>query len=156
MATSNYPKVKVWRAENPDKVNEQARRYRRKHPETNLRAKAKYRAANLDAIRVRDRLAKAEDRKRNPEAHRTRMDRYLLRQEQKRVEIAGRPRPIECDLCLVDAIGPICFDHCHVSHQFRGWLCDRCNKVLGLVKDSAELLERMGNYLEHHHAKHHY
>ena len=49
------------------------------------------------------------------------------------------------------AIGRIVFDHCHQSNSFRGWICDRCNKVLGLVKDSVELLNKMGTYLSVRH-----
>lgn len=38
-------------------------------------------------------------------------------------------------------------DHCHSSGVVRGLLCDRCNHMLGLVKDSIELLESAKNYL---------
>jgi hypothetical protein len=34
------------------------------------------------------------------------------------------------------------FGHC--------WLCDRCNKVLGLVRDDIGLLRAMVSYLEEH------
>lgn len=146
----NYAKVKAWRKANPEKVNEQARRYRAKHPETNIKAKAKYREANLDKIRESDKLAKARWRTQNPEKQKERMRRYNERQEALKEQLAGRPRPTECDLCGTLAIGQICFDHCHQTNSFRGWLCDRCNKVLGLVKDSPELLTKMSGYLRHH------
>jgi hypothetical protein len=38
-------------------------------------------------------------------------------------------------------------DHCHETGYVRGLLCDRCNKFLGAVKDSPELLDRMHAYL---------
>jgi hypothetical protein len=47
-------------------------------------------------------------------------------------------------------------DHCHYSDADRGLLCQRCNRVLGMVwdkqhphGDSAELLFRMIEYLRH-------
>lgn len=38
-------------------------------------------------------------------------------------------------------------DHDHVTDQIRGILCGACNRSLGLVKDSVEILQRMINYL---------
>jgi hypothetical protein len=37
-------------------------------------------------------------------------------------------------------------DHNHVTGNFRGWLCPRCNKILGMAKDSADLLIRLATY----------
>jgi hypothetical protein len=39
-------------------------------------------------------------------------------------------------------------DHCHDSGKVRGILCNNCNRALGLLQDSAELLQRAKNYLE--------
>ena len=41
-------------------------------------------------------------------------------------------------------------DHCHETGQVRDLLCDRCNLVLGLVKDDTSLLDTMSDYLYHH------
>lgn len=60
--------------------------------------------------------------------------------------IAGRKKPEQCELC--GAFGRICFDHDHKTGKFRGWICHRCNVVLGLVKDNTELLNQMLNYIE--------
>lgn len=69
----------------------------------------------------------------------------------------GRPRPMLCELCGDPPNGRgskphsgICFDHDHSTGAPRGWLCDRCNKVLGLVGDSAHLLRVLALYLERH------
>jgi len=40
------------------------------------------------------------------------------------------------------------FDHCHDKGHFRGWICDRCNKTLGLVYDDIDLLKKLISYLE--------
>lgn len=145
---SNYEKVKEWRKNNPEKVLEQARRYRKRHPETNLKAKEKYREKNLADIRERDRIAQAIRRKSDPEGQKRRMENYLIRREAKRWEIAGRPRADICEVCDKNEL--TVFDHCHKSGRFRGWICDRCNKVLGIIKDSADLLRKLANYLEKH------
>lgn len=58
-----------------------------------------------------------------------------------------RPCPDVCELCH-QFNRRIVFDHCHTSGRFRGWLCDRCNKVLGLMKDDPKLLRKMADYLE--------
>lgn len=41
-----------------------------------------------------------------------------------------------------------CLDHCHATGIFRGWLCVRCNFVLGEINDDTELLERLIRYLK--------
>lgn len=68
----------------------------------------------------------------------------------QREKDAGRPRPPVCELCAKPNKGnkPIYWDHCHASGAFRGWLCHRCNTVLGQVSDSAVLLHRLADYLE--------
>ena len=68
----------------------------------------------------------------------------------------GRPyRPSHCELCGHPGYGAvgskpcagIFFDHDHRTGKARGWLCGRCNKVLGLVKDDQALLTAMISYL---------
>jgi hypothetical protein len=76
--------------------------------------------------------------------------------DQKRIRLAGRPKPDACDVCGSNEkykhIG-ICFDHDHLTGQFRGWLCAKCNLALGLVDDSPERLKKLAEYLENFHAK---
>ena len=38
-------------------------------------------------------------------------------------------------------------DHCHASLKVRGILCNRCNTVLGLCTDNADLLSNLAGYL---------
>jgi len=42
----------------------------------------------------------------------------------------------------------LCVDHCHTTGKVRGLLCNRCNKAIGLMEDSKELLQNAVNYLE--------
>ena len=61
-------------------------------------------------------------------------------------EISGRKKPEQCEVC--GSLGTICFDHCHATGKFRGWICKRCNFALGLVKDNRETLLALAKYLE--------
>lgn len=100
----------------------------------------------------------AVQRRRNdPEGQRRRNQAFKERYRAKQEKLMGRPRPLYCELCNEHANSPfghnfagIVYDHDHATGLPRGWLCDRCNKVLGLVKDSAELLTKMANYLQGH------
>jgi len=145
---TTYERVKEWRKKNPEKVAEQNRRYNRRHPETHKKAAKKYREKNLELIRERDRLIQKKRRKNNPEGQKKRNEHYKIRREAKRWELAGRPRALICELCSAEEL--TVFDHCHLCDMFRGWICDRCNKMLGLCKDSSDLLRKMANYLEKH------
>lgn len=49
--------------------------------------------------------------------------------------------------------GKLHVDHCHATKKIRGLLCGRCNKGIGLLKDSEELLLRAVNYLKDSPAK---
>ena len=41
----------------------------------------------------------------------------------------------------------LCMDHNHDTGEFRGWLCSRCNKILGLAKDNEDVLFALTEYL---------
>lgn len=73
------------------------------------------------------------------------------RRENRLSEIAGRPRPLICDICEKPNArrdDVIVYDHCHKHGHFRGWLCDRCNSLLGWADDDAQLLRKMADYLD--------
>ena len=63
----------------------------------------------------------------------------------RKEQVAGRKKPESCEIC--GAFGKIEYDHCHQTGKFRGWICHRCNWVLGLVKDNSELLAKLSEYL---------
>lgn len=100
-------------------------------------------------------------RRNDPEGNRRRVQVFKERYRAKQEALMGRPRPLQCELCKEHGYGRgnkpnagICFDHDHKTGIPRGWLCDRCNKVLGLVRDSQELLEKLRAYLAVHSKPH--
>lgn len=91
----------------------------------------------------------------DPEGQRRRNLAFKERFRSKQEQLMGRPRPLLCELCNQPGEGRgskkwagICFDHDHKTGQPRGWLCDRCNKILGLVDEDQELLIKMIAYLK--------
>jgi hypothetical protein len=58
---------------------------------------------------------------------------------------AKAPAGTPCELCA--STDRIVFDHDHVTNTFRGWLCDPCNRSMGVLGDSVEGLLRALNYL---------
>lgn len=62
-------------------------------------------------------------------------------------KIAGRPKPEQCEICgAIDC--RICFDHNHLTGEFRGWVCTRCNIIMGLSKDNIDILMEIIKYLK--------
>ena len=39
-------------------------------------------------------------------------------------------------------------DHCHKTGKIRGLLCNECNRGMGLLKDSSDLLRKAADYLD--------
>lgn len=55
-----------------------------------------------------------------------------------------------CKICGVhqsDLKKSLCVDHCHDTLNIRGLLCDKCNRVLGVIKDSVEMCDKLKKYL---------
>lgn len=142
-----YEATKVWRIKNPESRTIEARKYREKHPEAVKKRQAIWREKNRKKINEQSRLCKKRLRTINPEKEKNRLKNYYLRLENELTKIFGRPRSKECEICN-KADCRIVLDHCHKSDFFRGWICDRCNRVLGMVDDSANILDKLKIYLE--------
>ena len=52
----------------------------------------------------------------------------------------------QCDICG-DYHPLLQVDHCHTSLEIRGLLCPKCNKALGLLRDSQVILQSAIDYL---------
>lgn len=56
----------------------------------------------------------------------------------------------QCAICGETLFPKPNLDHCHTTGALREFLCARCNGILGMAKDSTELLRKMIRYLEKH------
>lgn len=136
-----YARRKRWEKNNPEGLaakQERRKEKLRSDPEMRAKATATHRAwceQNRDAVNVL-----------NVEFHR-----------RKREKAAGRPRPESCECCGETPVKKkntqIHWDHCHATGEFRGWLCARCNRVLGAVNDDVATLQKLISYLQSHSRK---
>lgn len=78
---------------------------------------------------------------RNPDKVRAKIARRRV------AKAGGRHKPTFCYVCD-DGEGKIVFDHCHKTGTFRGWICWRCNIILGHAKDQPHILRALAHYLE--------
>ena len=56
------------------------------------------------------------------------------------------PAPGPCPICNTHTETWI-LDHCHTTEDFRGYICDRCNRGLGCFSDDKDILVKALNYL---------
>ena len=56
-----------------------------------------------------------------------------------------RQKPLNCEMCGEETI--LFFDHCHTSKKHRGWICRKCNLLLGYARDSKKILQAAIDYL---------
>jgi hypothetical protein len=53
-----------------------------------------------------------------------------------------RPYPAACECCGVPVARRLHLDHDHETRRFRGWLCLRCNVLLGALGDTVQGIEQ--------------
>ena len=68
----------------------------------------------------------------------------------KHIERRGiaRPQDVLCEVCLGDV--RVAYDHSHSTGRFRGWLCMKCNTILGLANEDPKRLLNLADYLRAH------
>jgi len=107
--------------------------------EKNRLWRAAWRAANLEKVRAQDRAWTAA----NQEKARANQYRY------KGLPQPTRPMPDNCECCgRPRGEKGLALDHCHISTQFRGWLCTACNTAMGKFGDDIAGLMKAVRYLE--------
>jgi len=59
-----------------------------------------------------------------------------------------RPKPEKCECCgKIPGKKGLALDHDHVTGEFRGWLCSRCNTGIGSLGDTVQDLQGAIEYL---------
>jgi hypothetical protein len=96
----------------------------------------------------RSRVATAKWRKANPEKGRE-YSRNCMRRR-RGAPAPTRPEPVFCECCgrKPNGRGTLHLDHDHLSGSFRGWLCDSCNRGIGMLGDCIESLTLALAYLQ--------
>lgn len=129
-----------WKAANPEKVAEYARRH----------------AAN-PSRKEYHRNWMREYRKNNPGALKSARTRHLRKKYGLTVEQYSdmfAAQGFACAVCGSDnsrnTSGNWHTDHSHVTGKVRGILCHKCNAGLGMADDDPSRLDLMAQYLRHH------
>lgn len=101
-----------------------------------------WRNANLEKVRATQR---AHSRRRYSRT------RYGLEREEFDARVATAMLA-GCEICgrFNENGKPLHQDHCHTSNVLRGFLCENCNRALGMMKDDADRLRAAADYLERH------
>ena len=122
-----------------------------------VKAKAReYRANNIETVRKKE----AERRLRN----RDRYHAYFLKYkygitiDDYNAMLAKQKGICATDGCLNDGSEDkrrrrLFVDHCHTTGKVRGLLCCTCNRVLGMMKESPELIRGLAKYIEETNAR---
>lgn len=94
----------------------------------------------------------------NPEHRREITRRYQLKYkygiDEEYYQLLLKSQNFTCAICHTDTeTGKwkrFCVDHCHLTGKVRGLLCNECNRGMGLLKDSEEILLKAAEYLINH------
>lgn len=70
--------------------------------------------------------------------------------QMERVRSAFQTFKGECEICKTTDPGACGWriDHCHLTKQFRGIICDHCNRALGFLRDCIETALAVADYLK--------
>lgn len=127
--------------------------YRARHPERAKATNEAYRKRNIEKCRARG----ASWRARNPEKQRLSKRRARLRKEfglsLEQFDAMLAAQGGVCAICKQpetrqrSGIKTLSIDHCHATGRVRGLLCNRCNRAIGLLQDTAEICDAAAEYL---------
>ncbi len=139
----NREKIKLsksqYRIKNKEKLKVLNTQWRARNKENQKIKTKKYYADNKERIR----LVKNEYYYRNREKINEQICKKIVK---KQMQLARRPKPNACEVCGEINL-KICWDHCHISGLFRGWICYFCNVALGFMKDNPSTALKLAEYL---------
>lgn len=141
----NNFKVKTYKLKNPEKSYQYQKNQIARKPDFYKQKSKEYYINNKDRIK----------------AYRKQ---YVLKNPRKQKEIDLRPYGLTLNdfdnmLLIQKNKCPICIrpftekrkpyvDHCHLIGKVRGLLCNRCNLMLGVIKEEISFLNRMIKYIK--------
>lgn len=128
---------------------ESNRRYKKRNPEKVKEYKKRYYLKHKDSIKKQ----KKEYALKNPEkALRWKLNPYYRQYKnfslQKYNEFLQKQNNV-CAICEKPENGKrLAVDHCHLTDEVRGLLCQKCNRGIGIFNDDIILLTKAKNYLQ--------
>ena len=136
---------KVYRQSNKDMAREASRKYYRLNRSARIAKAREYVRENPERARLQRRKYYVENRERL--LHKQRLERVGLTESDYDHMIVDQKGV--CAICKQTNRGrQLIPDHCHQTMIVRGLLCHNCNVGIGLLKDSAEILESALLYLQ--------
>lgn len=120
------------------------REYVRRNPERVKEVRIKWRAENYEHFRAKMREWGKSPKGRESQRNMNLKQKYGLTLSERNALAARQDE--KCDICGEQVDLEV--DHCHASRIVRGLLCQRCNKVLGWLKDDSALALEMHHYLD--------
>jgi deoxycytidylate deaminase len=130
-----------WRAKNSEKLKEQAQNPEKKE------ANAAWKRRNPEKIAASAKRWREKDREKYLASHRTRSRKHLHGVTQEEYDAKLLAQAGLCAICRLPSKRSLAVDHNHDTEAIRGLLCDLCNRGLGLLRDSPEILQQALNYL---------
>ena len=65
----------------------------------------------------------------------------------RKLKKTSPPKPKNCECCKNED-NRLCLDHCHDTLEFRGWICEPCNRGIGQLGDNIKGLQKAMSYLQ--------
>lgn len=130
---------KEWRYENPDKEKASKERFRLKNPNKNKEYSKRYCDGKGRWKRSLSRAAKFAIEQGHLPCNATSGE----------IEIAFIGKCHVCGVSEKKCNSKLAMDHCHLTGNFRGWLCRNCNAALGFMKDSPKTIIALAGYVEY-------
>lgn len=118
-------------------ARERQQRYRHKNPHKVAQQRKKYRSKHGCKKASKPALVRKRCRRHGLSVE---LYEFMLREQEGLCDICKNPETREG--------WPLSIDHDHATGHIRGLLCHKCNKMLGLAKDSVLLLESAIKYLK--------
>ena len=151
---------KAWREKNREHIRKYNRQLYLKDPERVRRRGRIWAANNKDSRNEKHRIRYATDpeyrdkfkaaqkrwNQKNPDSMRRRWlkNAYGLTEEQYMSLVDAQDG--KCAICR--QAKPLAIDHDHSTKEFRGLLCGSCNRAIGLLQESVEIIRAAADYLE--------
>ena len=118
---------------------EKSKRWRERNPEKAKEVRKKYYDANRQAMSERQRKYQLRDKYGITEEDYA----HILNEQDGACAICKTKSP-------TGKWKRFAVDHCHITGDVRGLLCNECNRGMGLLKDDPDLLDKAAYYLRNY------